>query len=194
PTEGGFTQRAYRPAPLLVPAPPALDETQLRAPLRAPLPAPEIPDLADDSGPAPKRSASRTMALAGTSVMTVLVAIGVVIALMSGQPTAGARPAPSASSEPIDPAPQLSMVPQVAGLKGSVHNGEATFVWSNPAPQAGDSYLWRPVEPGVKHAREQVKATTVTLGAAAAGRTCIEVALRRANGHSAEEPVVGCTP
>ncbi|MBK8460839.1 MAG: serine/threonine protein kinase [Micropruina sp.] len=187
-TDHGYTQKAFRPAALPLPEPPPLEETQLRAPLQ-PV---EVPAQTSDPAAPATRSRTRAVVLVAVAAAIALIAGLVVVTTLFGQPAASARPGVTPSSEPIDPAPVSSAVPQVAKLKGVLTAGKVTFTWTNPDPQEGDSYLWRRVEPGVKHTYTQVKATKVTLLPAASGSTCIEVLLRRANGRSADEPMGGC--
>lgn len=184
----GMTHRVVRPAPLPVPEPPTLDDTRLRA--HGPSLASEEPPADTTTPPAPPVTKRLIVPVLGAAVL--LVALLVTLGVMTGGQTSDARPRPTISTEPIDPAPRITPVPQVAALKGTIKNDRATFVWTNPDPQDGDSYLWRRVEPGVKHSYANVTIAKVALDASKSGSTCIEVVLRRANGRSAEEPTAGC--
>lgn len=184
----GFAPRNFQPASLPAPSAPPVEDTQLRA---APAAAVEVPAQAPTSVVQGRR---------GRAVWLTLLVLGVVVAaVFTVIGLTGGRQLPSAShtqiattAEPVDPAPTAVSVPTVRGLTGVVRGSRATFTWTNPDPRDGDSYLWRLVEPGVKHTFAVITAASVSLPVAQHGSTCIEVVLRRANGRSAEESVQGC--
>ncbi|WP_370446199.1 hypothetical protein [Cryobacterium sp. Y57] len=85
-------------------------------------------------------------------------------------------------------------MPAVTDLVGTVSGSEVAFTWTNPAPEAGDLYLWRVVETGQDNAVSSVDEPTVAVPIGPARPTCIEVSLRRDDGRSGAEAVLGCTP
>jgi serine/threonine protein kinase len=182
------TQKAYRPAPLGVPSAPPVEDTQLRVPDSVIEVSPDVTRTA-----APRRSRGRVFALAGAGVAVVAIGVLIGMQLLGGQKVATAEPnRPTLSAAPIDPLPGDAVAPKVEGLTGTVKGGVATFTWKNPDPKDGDSYLWRLIEPGVKHTYAPVQSTSVAVPRQADGRTCIEVVLRRATGKTADESVQGC--
>ena len=85
-------------------------------------------------------------------------------------------------------------VPDLVDISGTVSGADVAFTWVNPAPETGDLYLWRVVETGQDNAVASVAEPTVTVPASASGTTCIEVSLRRDDGRSSADAVLGCSP
>ena len=83
-------------------------------------------------------------------------------------------------------------VPVLTGVTGRIEGDQAVFTWTNPAPEAGDVYLWGVQVGGEAVALEATSETTVTVAPSPDGQTCIEVLLRRADGRASAEPAVGC--
>lgn len=83
-------------------------------------------------------------------------------------------------------------VPAHTGVTGRIEGDQAVFTWTNPAPEAGDVYLWGVQVGGEAVALEATSETTVTVAPSPDGQTCIEVLLRRADGRASAEPAVGC--
>lgn len=83
-------------------------------------------------------------------------------------------------------------VPALTGVTGRIEGDQAVFTWTNPAPEAGDVYLWGVQVGGEAVALEATSETTVTVAPSPDGQTCIEVLLRRADGRASAEPAVGC--
>lgn len=174
-----------QPARLSIPEAPAIADTVLR-PAAPAEPAETVP-------PPATGSRSRLIAIiAAAAVVLVAAGVGVAFALAlapSGVPSA----APSASAAPVDLG-NGSAPAQVAALAGAVAaDGSVVFTWTNPEPEAGDVYLWRPVVPGRTSDFAETTAPTATLPAGTSP-ACIEVVLRRADGTSALEGAQGCAP
>lgn len=165
-----------------VPTAPALSDTLHRAP--AAVDAVEV-------SPAPSRRRVGMVVGICVGALAMVGAIAALVVIAGG----GNTPAPPAARTPapvdvVDSAP----VPQVGDLIGRVDGASVVFTWTNPAPQPGDVYLWKPVVPGTTATFEPVDTASVTVPADPTGRTCIEVVLRRADGASATDGVQGCAP
>lgn len=154
-----------------------------------PPPAPLLETQAHRSAAVPKARHTRK-ALVGTGIAALAVAAGVFALrpLVAGQPGTTANSGSSDSARPKDVVGE--MVPQVAQLTIQVSGSSVTASWVNPAPAAGDSYLYRIVDPQSPKDYTQTAQLSATLPAQP-GRTCVEVVLRRANGRSAN-PVSMC--
>lgn len=175
---------AHRPQPAasVVPSPPPLSETIVRH-------APSL-DVDEVETVAPRKRRWGWVVGAGAGVV---VAGGIALALIWG--SAGS---PAPMDEPSTPAPvdavDESAAPVVADLSGTATDTGVVFTWTNPDPEPGDVYLWRPIAVGEDAPFEETSDASVTVAADPSGRTCIEVVLRRANGVSAQDPVQGCVP
>lgn len=180
PSEGSDTVHRVAPAPT-VPSPQAIPDTIVRAGQAVPEPAP----------PQRRRSRVLTWVLAGAAVAVA----GVVVTALVLAPRGVGDPAaePTAGS-PVDPIGGAAGVPDVTELTGTAENGEVVFTWTNPEPESGDTYLWRPVVPGETFQLTEIDEPTASVPADAAGRACIEVLIRRAGGAAGAEGVQGCAP
>ena len=186
--EVAATQPGYRPAALSAPAAPPVDETQLRAPARV-----EVSLVEPEPATEVLTPRTRTRLWLGVGAGVALVAIaGVLLVTTNGQQATSAEPSVAPKVQPIDAVPKGGAVPQVTGLSGKVSGSKVTFTWTNPDPQDGDTYLWRPKEIDAEHDYELAETTEVTTAKAAEGKTCVEVMLRRANGKAADKPALGC--
>lgn len=124
------------------------------------------------------------------AVVVVGATVGVATLVSGGEPADEPSAAPtSAPQNPIGTA-----VPRVADLEGETAGGDAVFTWTNPDPQDGDVFIWQPVALDGAGSPQRVEDTTVRVPLDAAGRTCIEVSLVRADGRSSPEPTRGCVP
>jgi eukaryotic-like serine/threonine-protein kinase len=168
-------------------AAPALDETIVRAPA---FDAP--PPVATDAAPARKPRRALVWSLVGVAaVVIVAVIVAVSLPALVGDAPA-ATPAPTRqTAEPQDPISTAVGAPK--DLAGTVTPDGVVFTWTNPAPKDGDTYLWGVAAVGADTRFDVVDQPTVTVPASAAGQTCIEVMVKRANG-SSSEPVGGCAP
>lgn len=87
-------------------------------------------------------------------------------------------------------------VPQPTNLNGTWDGQNATFTWTNPDPQAGDTYAWAPIsdEPGATGAQTSIaEETSVTFEATdQKSRTCIQVSIVRSDGHMSAIPATAC--
>ncbi len=87
------------------------------------------------------------------------------------------------------------VVPSATNVQGKRNDdGTVTFTWTNPDPQKGDAYLWKPVQAnGQVGVSSLVKDPTVTLEADKAnGQICIQVSIVRANHQTSTEPSTAC--
>ncbi|WP_104191491.1 serine/threonine-protein kinase [Cryobacterium sp. Y82] len=125
--------------------------------------------------------------------LLLLTGGGVATALALGGIDPGSTDPSTEPAAPVDAVVESS-VPAVTSVAGTVAGSAATFTWVNPAPEAGDLYLWRTVETGQDTAIASAAESTVTVPTSTSGPTCIEVSLRRDDGRSSSDAVLGCTP
>jgi len=126
--------------------------------------------------------------VAGAGLLVVTGVVAVVV-LGGGAPDPVA-PTPSSSASPVDPLE--SVVPVPVGLTGTIDGETASFRWTNPDPQDGDSFLWRTVTVLETGELERLAEPAVEVPAPGGEQVCIEVTLRRDSGRTSE-PVRGCT-
>lgn len=144
-----------------------------------PVPDPSRPRLIA-AGDRPRRS--RLTAAALGALLIGGAALGA-LALRSMQtPATTANPAPaSETAKPKDAVGPI--VPSVTDLVLEPKAGAVAARWVNPLPAAGDSYLYRIVDPASPKEYSTTDSTTVTVPLQP-GRTCLEVVLRRSTGRS----------
>ncbi|MCI4658192.1 protein kinase domain-containing protein [Cryobacterium zhongshanensis] len=171
-----------------------------RLPARAPLdetyrrtdPAPASEEAGAGLAGGPRRRRALVPIIAG--IVVVLVGAAVIAALTLGAPSGrGSAEPPVETAAPVD-AVNEAAVPDPAGLTGVVGASGVVFTWTNPAPETGDSYLWRATAAGQDNPLASVTESTVTIPASAAGPTCIEVSIRRSDGRAAAQPTSACAP
>lgn len=152
-------------------------------------PAPPVPVPVE--APAPR--SRRGLVVGLVAAVVVAAAVGIVIAVvLSGGGEAPETQKPAASEAPLDVVDEQK-APYITGLAGRVDGASAVFTWTNPDPQPGDTYLWRPIVPGEKTTFASTNDPTVTLPAQQGTKTCIEVVVRRSAGASTVDGVEGCT-
>ncbi|WP_336644999.1 serine/threonine-protein kinase [Microbacterium sp. USHLN186] len=154
----------------------------------APLPAAADGDAAapadDTAADAASRRAGRGRWLAAAAAV-VLVGAGI---WLVGTRALLPAPQPTATEQsPIAQDPLSGIVPPVTELTGAREGDTVRFSWTNPDPQAGDTYIWAPVTLDGAGQAQSTESTTVTLPGRHPDRTCIEVTLVRADRTSAQE-------
>ncbi|WP_194397212.1 serine/threonine-protein kinase [Microbacterium atlanticum] len=181
---------------------PALpDETVLRPPAAPAVLAPgpfetaAAPPAETETDAAPRRPRTALwIGLGAAALVVVAVIIGVSLpGMLSG--TGPAATEPTATSRPQDPI--AAVVPPVVGVAGAPADGGVRFTWTNPDPQDGDFYIVELVDlADSTPAVETVETTEIIVPAAAAGQTCVDVTLVRANGTQQQDPekTRGCAP
>jgi serine/threonine protein kinase len=148
----------------------------------APAVAPDSPPDDRAEPPPPAARTARTAVLAGLGV----VLVGAVVAwqLLGGSATEGTTQdvEPTGSSRPADAVGDA--VPSPRGVVLVRRGDEVVVRWRNPAPEDGDSFLYRVADPSRQRPLEgPVESGPVTVPAEQ-GRTCVEVMLRRTNGQT----------
>ncbi len=169
--------------PLAAPVAPPLDETLVRGTSGSTEP------LAASSSP---RRRGRGWVLAGVGAVVVVVGVGTALLLAPGgvgEPAERAIVTPA----PVD-AVDEEAVPLVTDLVGEAAGDDVVFTWTNPDPQPGDIYLYRPVVAGEEFAFEETTELTVSVASDASGRACIEIVLRRKDGTSSSDSAEECAP
>ncbi len=145
------------------------------------------PVEADDESPAHRSPVPAIVA----ALVVVAVMVGAFLAMHSaGAPTVATSAPPTAPAAPVDPIGVP--VPAPTAVTGTVQAGQVVFTWGNPDPQTGDLYLYRVPDASTEVPYARTSATTVTVPAAAGGKTCLEVLLRRVNGTASPTPGTGC--
>ncbi|MEA9986102.1 serine/threonine-protein kinase [Subtercola sp. RTI3] len=168
---------------------PAVEETVHRAPNPGHTPG-HAPGHGATTAAPPRRRALPVI-IGASAVVVVLAVLGIVFAVNAGNgsPAAQASTAPDA---PVNIAPAETVSP-ATGLTSTAGAGGVVFTWANPAPKAGDVYLWGVVTPGAEPKLASTPDPTVTVPAPTSGQVCVEVSIRRTDGH-ASDPVTACAP
>lgn len=214
----GITSIEAQDAPVSVapvPVPVTTDTVRPVSVTRAPIaaaavaapPAPPVGDTVvrqpvggagTDATPAPpvaeqRRGRARLIGWLAAGGAVIVAAVVVVALVFTPQPQpAGPLSKHTNRSQPVDPG--LDIVPTVTELTGTPSGGVVVFTWKDPAPRAGDTYLWRPVVPGQTETFHEADRPTVTVPVDSSGRTCIEVLLVRKDRSSTNEGTQGCAP
>jgi tRNA A-37 threonylcarbamoyl transferase component Bud32 len=123
-------------------------------------------------------------------VVLAAAATGGYLALHGRSGTPSAAPSDQAVAAPVDAlgAP----VPAPTAVQGAASAAGVAFTWGNPAPKPGDTYLYRVADPTTQAPYQHTDRTAATVPAAANGRTCLEVILRRSDGTASAQPGSGC--
>ncbi|TFD46345.1 serine/threonine protein kinase [Cryobacterium frigoriphilum] len=161
----------------------ALDDTY-----RRPI-SPPVPDTSETEGPRRRRWLTPVI-LGG---LLLVVGGGVTAAVLLGGTAPDSPDTATEVAAPVDAVAEVA-VPNVSELVATVSGTDVAFTWANPTPETGDLYLWRVVETGQDNTVASVAEPSVTVPASASGTTCIEVSLRRDDGRSSADSVLGCTP
>ena len=174
-----------RPAPF---KPLPVEDTQLRPP-------PEEPGDGHPGGDgaAEVRRRPKWLLLAAGGVLAAAAVTGLVVVNGAGAPAGQPQAKPGADT-PLDAVAPGSVVPAPANLAGTKAGDRVTFTWENPAPAAGDVYMWRPVS--VLQSGEYTGSSepSAVVAASPDGATCLEVVIRRGNGQASPEPAKACVP
>jgi serine/threonine protein kinase len=164
------------------PPTPAIDATIRRAEGEAP---------ESEAGPDDEGSRRRVVGWVAAGVLVVVLGVVGFVVLRAGAPQTGNPAAIQTDVQPVDPVGTI--VPAPTSLVGSVTGSSVTFAWTDPSPQATDTYLWRLPDNFGDGAYTPVAATTVSVPVSATGKTCIEVLIVR-SGKSSIEPARACVP
>lgn len=168
------------------------DETVRRERLDAAATGTDLPPVhdpaADDARTARRRRRTRLLVVCGVAVLAAGgIAAGIVWQGSSSDP----QPTTAATGAPI----QLSDVPspKAFGVNISEDGSMVTFIWDNPDPQDGDSYIYQ-VTSGSKNAPKVPTSTyAVDLAPSSPGaQLCIEVVIVR-GGVTSPEPLEMCS-
>ncbi|MFU8945981.1 serine/threonine-protein kinase [Mycetocola zhadangensis] len=215
---GVATVHAQRSAPIVPPAPaekpapaPVLsgaDPTVIRrmptvdpqasTPVEAPehtviRERPQAAAPVDEEPPAPVTPRKRLLPLIGGAVALVVVAGGIVAAVVLG---------PGGENPNVDPSPAPTSdiittgvpTPESVSVAPVGDGSSVTFTWSNPEPEDGDTFQWRRTGAAADEQPKNTAEPTVTLDSLAPGeRVCIEVAIRRSSGKVSGDPLEMCT-
>lgn len=119
-------------------------------------------------------------------VVLILLAVFALPALLSDEE---ADPEPTETSSPVDPI--TGTPPAVTELSGTIDGGEATFTWTNPAPEEGDRYQWAVDVAGEEPTFENTTDEQIAIPAET-DRVCVIVYLVRSNS-LASAPATACT-
>ena len=84
----------------------------------------------------------------------------------------------------------VDVVPPPVDLTGTLTPDGVAFTWTNPEPQAGDSYDWQHTKTGQEEPANRVTDPGVTIGGVQ--QACIEVVIVRDNGSSSVRPADAC--
>ena len=139
-------------------------------------PGPPVEDLPRTTGP-------RTRVLLGVVAGAVVAAVAVIIALQATDAgTDGTKPSAreSASTTPADPlGDESGIVPAPTDARVEVlGDGRLRTTWTNPAPEDGDQYAYRLLDPEVQEWDYTTRTRAVLDGRP--GRQCVLVKIVRA--------------
>ncbi|MGN8025481.1 serine/threonine-protein kinase [Microbacterium sp. 22242] len=168
------------PAAFAAPAAPAVDETIVRE---------AAPELVPPPETAPKRGRGLRIGLLAGGIALLAAVVTTALVLV---PPGSAAPKATSSPDPIDVGSDQPV--DVKDLRGVVTGDQVVFTWTDPDPEKGDTYRWRPVVAGQESTFQTATDSTVSVPAAAGGRTCIQVLLVRASGVASSDGVQGCAP
>ncbi|AWB87209.1 protein kinase domain-containing protein [Mycetocola zhujimingii] len=146
-----------------------------------------------EDAPAPAPKPRRLLPLLAGAGAIVVVAGGIVAAVVfgSGAENPNAAPTPTASSDIVTAGvPQ----PQPVSVSPVGDGSSVTFAWSNPEPEDGDTFIWRRVGGAADEQPKTAKEPTVTLDSITPGsQVCIEIVTRRSSGKVSGDPLEMCT-
>jgi hypothetical protein len=166
---------------------PGLAPTERRPP-EIPHGRPPPPPPAEEERP---RAAWKPFAAVGAAVAVAGIVLAVVLTAGDREPPT--LPGPSGATAGIGAQDPLDALPPPApvDLAGVIDGPLVHFTWTNPSPQEGDTYRWRPVDdPDAAARRVTEEAVDVAIPEGEAN-TCIEVMTVRANAR-ASEPATAC--
>lgn len=180
------------------PPAPAPEETVVRRREVVPPPPQTVaePEPAEPSPavPAPRGSRGRAIALGVVGGAALLIAAGVVIALVLGQPVGpveGAGSTPTATGAPV--VGTSIPTPQIAGPPTS-DGSTVTFTFTNPDPQPDDLFVWRISNRTDSEPLHRAEGDSFTVDDYAPGSTvCVSVSVLR-NGKTSAKPYETCYP
>lgn len=187
---GPLVQPIQPSAPITVGASAVPSETIRRDRLETASPSPDpAPDAVDDdTRRAKRRRLTRVLVAAGAAV---LVVGGIAAGIIWQGAATDAAPTPAATGAPI----QLSDVPSptASGVDVSPDGSEVTFIWDNPDPQEGDSYVYQVTSAGKNAPKIPSTLDAVKLKPSAPGaQLCIEVVIVR-GGVTSADPLEMCS-
>ncbi|GAA2171277.1 hypothetical protein GCM10009846_04550 [Agrococcus versicolor] len=154
-----------------------------------PIPRPgELPVAADPESPwgaasaqaqATRRKRSRTPLVAAIAAGVVLVAVvGIGIVVSIGADPQATQPSSTPTIAPPDataPSPPIAMA-------GAAEGDQVRFTWTNPSAQDGDEFAIRSEPSDGDPIIQTIQEAEILLPADPDGRTCVSVAVQRANG------------
>ena len=135
---------------------------------------------------APVTSQRVPAAVVGGSLAVIALAAGGYVLVSKGgfdEGTSTASASVSAASTPVDAVGEE--VPPVKDLKIKPSGRRFVASWRNPDPREGDEFVYSVLDPANDSEMHSTAATSVTV-AGVEGRTCVQVALVRANGRPSE--------
>ena len=155
--------------------------------------------VAPATSPEPARPrGSRSLTVRWTAIGAAVLAVAAAVVFIAIQAGGGAATqsnegSPGQSTPSPTPADPLGgIVPAPINGSGVASGDTVAFSWTNPAPIAGDSFLYRLDDPA-NPVGYTMGTEPQAVVAAQPGRTCIDVILRRTGGQ-ASEPAVFCVP
>lgn len=182
----------------------AADTPQYPADMLTRAPGATSPMATDDDGRGRRWArplaigAMATAAVAAVAMVVVLVAmprLDSIDATGTSVDTPGTGQGAGRDESP-DAALGASSVPAPENLTGAYDAGGSTvtFTWTNPSPLEGDTYAWAPVGDAASTSVDTriVDQPTVTVDAAPAGQTCIQVSIVRADRSMSTDPAIAC--
>jgi serine/threonine protein kinase len=139
------------------------------------------------------RGPARTLILVAASVVLV-AAVAAGAAVLTQAPTEGGTP----DATGVSPSGTLGNAPiptpDLVSATADPASGTVTFVWSNPAAETGDSYIWKRTDgPNDSQQMPTTEPRAEVADVASSDSVCIEVVVRR-QGRTSATPLETCYP
>ncbi|MDF1704557.1 MAG: serine/threonine-protein kinase [Aeromicrobium sp.] len=147
--------------------------------------APVAAPPAATTAPAAERDRRSPWLWVGGLVVLLVIAGLVAAALLNGTSSDRDQADDLDDGQRQDPTVVVGDAPQApTDLEGRLQEGLAVFTWTNPDPEAGDTYVWMRAGAGQLETANEVAEPTLTIRAAGTGSTCIVVLVKRADGRT----------
>lgn len=166
----------------------AVEQTMLRPPVG------EVEISAE-----PSKRKSRVGAIVATVVTVAVVVVGVVLAInlvgSADSDASGEPPTEAVLDDGGDPVVSASLpTPVFVSAAPGADSSSIVFVWSNPAGELGDTFIWQRTDGAGDDQRVPTEEPQAEVVGVTAGTTvCIDVFVRRA-GQLSPEPLSKCYP
>jgi len=164
-----------------------LDPEYLSEPVAADTVVPSVPAPAAGPAATPRKS-HRAAILTGAVALMVAGALTWIVVSKGADPPPVDQPEPTVSQG--IPLAVVGVVPAPTDLVGQQTPEGVSFTWTNPDPQAGDTFDWNRSDLGPDQPVTRVREPTVTVPGVQ--KACVEVVIVRDNGSATASAVNAC--